>query len=173
MKNAKRLVVIVDVQNDFVDGALAAEGGREAVERVKELIAREKEKGSVIVYTQDLHGDNYLSTKEGKIIPVPHCIRGSSGADFAEGVYQKCAKVFEKQTFGSRALGSYAAEEGFEEIVFAGICTDICVISNVLLVKAFCPESDIKVIASASAGTTKENHLSALRIMKSCGVAIE
>ena len=174
MKNSsKRLLVIVDMQNDFVDGALAAEGGKDAVACAKALIARERQNGTQIVYTKDLHEKGYLETEEGKLIPVPHCIRGTKGAEFAEGVYIEGAKVFEKSAFASRALGEYAAKERFDEILFAGICTDICVVSNALLVKAFCPEAKLKVISSASAGSTRENHLAALRVMKCCCITIE
>ena len=169
----KRLVVIVDMQNDFVNGSLGAEGGQAALENVRALIKAERARNAEIVFTKDLHGDNYSETQEGKRLPVLHCIAGTRGAEFADGVYFEGAKVFEKETFASTALGEYARDGNYDEILFAGICTDICVVSNALLVKAFCPQTRIAVVSSACAGTTKENHLSALNVMKSCQIDIE
>ena len=169
----KKLLVVVDLQNDFVSGSLKAEGGEEAAVAVRALIERERAQGSEIVYTKDLHGDNYLKTQEGKRLPVPHCIRGTHGAEFADGIYLKGAKVFEKETFASIALAEYARRGNYDEILFAGICTDICVVSNALLVKAYCPQARVAVCSSACAGTTRENHLSALNVMKCCQIDIE
>lgn len=169
----KKLLVIVDVQNDFVNGALKADGGEQALKNVLALIERERKKNTEIVYTKDLHGENYLQTQEGKRLPVPHCISGTVGAEFAEGVFIRGAKVFEKDRFASVALAEYARDGGYREILLAGICTDICVISNALLLKAFCPDAEIRINASASAGTTKDNHLAAIKLMKSCHIDIE
>ena len=168
----KKLLVIVDMQNDFVDGVLGAEGGKEAVQVARALIDKERTVGTQIVFTKDLHGENYLETQEGKRLPVPHCIKGTHGALLAKELESANAKIFEKDTFASVALARFAREEGFDEIAFAGICTDICVVSNALLVKAFCPEARIAVYADACAGTTKENHLAALQTMKSCQIDI-
>ena len=169
----KKLLVIVDMQNDFVNGTLGAEGGGEALIAVRALIERERNNHTEIVYTQDLHDENYLETQEGKRLPVPHCIRGTRGAQFADGIYMKGAKVFEKEAFASVALAEYARDGGFDEILLAGICTDICVVSNALLLKAYCPQTRIAVCASACAGTTRKNHLAALDVMKSCQIDIE
>lgn len=169
----KRLLVIVDLQNDFVSGSLKAEGAETALKNARSLIERERAMGTEIVFTKDTHDENYLRTQEGRRLPVPHCITNTHGIRFAEGVYSENAKVFEKNTFASVALGEFARDRQFDEIIFAGICTDICVISNALLVKAFCPQARIAVISSACAGTTKENHLSALNVMRSCQIDIE
>lgn len=169
----KRLLIVVDMQNDFVNGALKAEGGEEAAAAVRSLIARERARDAEIVYTKDLHGENYLQTQEGKRLPVPHCLRGTQGAELADGIYIKGAKVFEKETFASVALSEYVQKGNYDEILFAGICTDICVVSNALLVKAYCPQARVAVNASACAGTTKENHLAALDVMKCCQIDIE
>lgn len=169
----KRLLVIVDMQKDFIDGALGAEGGKAALENARALIAAERARGAETVFTKDLHGENYFETEEGKRLPVLHCIRGTQGAEFADGIYVQGARVFEKDTFASVPLGEFARDNQFDEILFAGICTDICVVSNALLVKAFCPQARIAVIASACAGTTKGNHLSALAVMRSCQIDIE
>ena len=169
----KKLLVVVDMQNDFISGSLKAAGGEEAAASVRALIEREQAQGTEIVYTKDLHGENYSETQEGKRLPVPHCMRGTHGADFADGIYLKGAKVFEKETFASVALAEYARDNQFDEILLAGICTDICVVSNALLLKAYCPQSRIAVYSSACAGTTRENHLSALSVMKCCQIDIE
>lgn len=168
----KKLLVIVDMQNDFVSGALKAEGGEIALKNAIALIKREKALGTEIVYTQDLHGENYLETQEGKRLPIPHCIKDTKGAELAEGVYCNGARVFEKGGFASVALGEYARAGCYDEILFAGICTDICVVSNALLVKAYCPNARLAVIASACAGTTQDNHLAALSVMKTCQIDI-
>lgn len=173
MRDMKRLLIVVDLQNDFVDGALGAEGGTAALENARALISKERARGTEVVFTKDLHGGNYLETQEGKRLPVPHCIAGTAGAEFSAGVFAEGARVFEKETFASVALGEYARSGAFDEILFAGICTDICVVSNALLVKAFCPNARIAVISAACAGTTRENHLCALNVMKSCQIDIE
>lgn len=169
----KKLLVIVDMQNDFVSGALKAEGGESALKNAIALVAREKAQGTEVVYTQDLHGDNYLETQEGKRLPIPHCIKGTSGAELADGIYLDGARVFEKDGFASVALGEYARAGEYDEILLAGICTDICVVSNALLIKAYCPNARIAVISSSCAGTTKDNHLAALNVMRTCQIDIE
>ena len=168
----KKLLVIVDMQNDFVDGALAASGGIDAVRSARALIEKEHQQGTQIVFTKDWHGANYLETQEGKRLPVPHCIAGTRGAELYDGLYLKDAKVFEKSAFASLELARFVRDEGFDEVLFAGICTDICVVSNALLVKAYCPEARVAVYASACAGTTKENHLAALQTLRSCQIDI-
>lgn len=168
----KKLLVIVDMQNDFVDGVLAASGGTDAANNARALIEKERLQGTQIVFTKDLHGENYLDTQEGKRLPVPHCIAGTRGAELYKGLYLKGAKVFEKGAFASLELARFVRDEAFDEVLFAGICTDICVVSNALLVKAFCPEARVAVYASACAGTTKENHLAALQTMKNCQIDI-
>ena len=168
----KKLLVIVDMQGDFVDGALGAEGGRDAVQNARPLIQKAQAQGTEIVFTKDLHGDNYLNTQEGKRLPVPHCIAGTVGAEISADLYFDGATVFEKNAFASVELAEYARRERFDEIAFAGICTDICVVSNALLVKAFCPEARVAVYADCCAGTTRENHLAALQVMKCCQIDI-
>ena len=168
----KKLLVIVDMQNDFVDGALGAEGGIEAVKNARSLIEKARKSGTQVVFTKDLHGNNYLDTQEGKRLPVPHCQRGTAGAEIAKELPVDGACVFEKNTFASVELAEYARREGFDEVAFAGICTDICVVSNALLVKAYCPEARVAVYADCCAGTTKDNHLAALQVMSCCQIDI-
>ena len=168
----KKLLVIVDMQNDFVDGALGAEGGKEAVQNARELLAKARAEGTQVVFTKDLHGDNYLETQEGKRLPVPHCIKGTEGAQIAKELSVDGATVFEKNAFASVELAEFTRQEGFDEIIFAGICTDICVVSNALLVKAYNPDTRVAVVADCCAGTMKENHLAALQVMKCCQIDI-
>ena len=122
------------------------------------------------LYTQDTHGGDYLETHEGKLLPVPHCIRCTAGWEIVPQLFRRGARVFEKGTFGSVPLAEYAA--GYGEITLCGVCTDICVVSNALLIRAFAPEAGVRVAASACAGTSPEAHQAALLTMKSCQIEI-
>lgn len=165
----KKLLVVVDMQNDFVTGPLGSPEARRILPAVRRLVEEAEE----VVYTADTHFENYLSTREGRLLPVPHCLRGTEGWKIADGIYREGAKIFEKHSFGSPELAEYARCGGYEEIVFCGVCTDICVVSNVLLVKAALPEAEVKVISSACAGVTPEKHEAALETMRSCQVTVE
>ncbi len=164
----KKLLVVVDMQRDFVTGSLGTEEARAIVPRVRELVAAAEE----VVFTADTHGENYLETQEGRRLPVPHCIAGTEGWEILPEVYRAGAKIFEKPSFGSEALASYVKEGGYGEIVFCGVCTDICVVSNALLVKAALPEAEVRVVSSACAGTTPARHCAALETMRSCQVTV-
>lgn len=166
MSGIRRLLVVVDMQRDFVDGALGSEAARKIVPAVQALVAEADE----VVYTQDTHEENYLDTHEGKFLPVPHCIRGTAGWEIVPQLFRRGARVFEKGTFGSVPLAEYAA--GYGEITLCGVCTDICVVSNALLIRAFAPEAGVRVAASACAGTSPEAHQAALLTMKSCQIEI-
>ena len=168
----KRLLVVVDMQNDFVSGALGSPAAEAVVPAVKEIISCALKEGWRVVYTQDTHGEDYLSTNEGRRLPVLHCIKGSHGWEIVSELKPLRGRVFEKGAFGSIALAEYARDNEYGEITLSGVCTDICVISNALLLKAYCPEADVRVAASACAGTTAENHAAALIAMKSCQVEI-
>lgn len=168
----KRLLVVVDMQNDFVYGALGTEQAQKIVPAVAALVEGAKREGADIVYTQDTHGDDYLSTREGKKLPVPHCLKGSDGWEIVSPLKPLCGRAFEKGAFGSIALAEYVRDSGYGEITLCGVCTDICVVSNALLIKAYCPEADVRAVASACAGTTAENHAAALTAMKSCQIDI-
>lgn len=161
------------MQNDFIDGAL---GTKEAVEIVPKVAEKIKEFQGEIVFTRDTHYENYSETQEGKKLPVPHCIQGSKGWQISE-VLEKLRtpkmKVFDKPAFGSVALAEYLAEkEELETVELVGLCTDICVISNAMVIKAFLPEVFIQVDASCCAGVTKESHKNALEAMKMCQIEI-
>lgn len=171
----KKLLIAVDMQNDFVHGALGSGCAKEIVSRVAALIEQEKEKGTEIVFTKDTHGEDYPATQEGRLLPVLHCVKGSRGWETIPELvpYAADARVFEKGAFGSVELAEYVRENGFEQITLCGVCTDICVISNALLIKAFCPEAIVRVISSACAGTSEENHRAALTAMWSCQIIVE
>ncbi len=171
----RSILVVVDMQNDFIDGAL---GTKEAVAIVPKVA--EKMKGYEprnIYLTRDTHYENYLETQEGRNLPVEHCIKDTEGwqlraeiAEAAEG-----ATVVDKPTFGSVELaGKLMVERAQEalEIEVVGLCTDICVVSNALLLKAAMPEAPITVDAACCAGVTPEKHRAALETMKSCQINV-
>lgn len=173
----KNVLVVIDVQNDFIDGAL---GSKEAQEALPRIIERVKGFQGQVFATKDTHFDGYLETQEGKNLPVPHCIKGTNGWDFpeelAELMEEKAARVFEKTTFGSVDLAQELKrrfDQGkIESVEFVGFCTDICVVSNALLVKAESPELPIVVDARCCAGVTTEKHQNALDVLESCQVRV-
>lgn len=171
----KKLLVVVDMQNDFVSGALGTEGARSVVSAAEALIVREKRAGAEIVFTQDTHGGDYLKTSEGRLLPVPHCMKGTEGWEIVPRLKLLAAgeKRFEKSTFASISLAEYARDGEYAEIALCGVCTDICVVSNAILLKAYCPEATVRVISAACAGTTPENHNAALLTMRSCQIFVE
>lgn len=171
----KKLLIVVDMQNDFVSGALGTERAKNILPRVAALIAREQERGAETVFTKDTHGEDYPATQEGRLLPVSHCVKGTHGWEIAPELapYAAGMRVFKKGAFGSVELAEYARENGFQEITLCGVCTDICVISNALLIKAYCPESTVRVVASACAGTSEDAHQAALTAMRSCQVIVE
>lgn len=163
-----KYLIVVDVQNDFIDGALGSPDAVEIVPRVKEKI--DKFDGTVL-YTRDTHGENYMETQEGSFLPVPHCIKGSAGWEISPELDVK-GMVFDKPTFGSRELAEYLSEQEVDSVELIGLDTDICVLSNALLIKAFMPEVPVKVDASCCARSSKENHRQALEAMKICQIII-
>ncbi len=174
----KKLIVVVDMQNDFIDGVLGSAQAVKIVENCRKKIVKARENGDIVIFTRDTHGQDYMESEEGKNLPVPHCIKGSAGweisgalSDLTEG-----AAIIDKITFGSNKLGEMAAdicrESNIEAIELFGLCTDICVISNALMVKAFCPNIPIFVDAACSAGVTPESHDIALSAMESCQIHI-
>lgn len=178
-----KCLVIVDMQNDFIDGVLGTSEAQAIVPKVVEKIKNFSD--GYIVATLDTHGADYLSTMEGKNLPVPHCIEGTEGWYINKDIVDAAATLNEgvvlgslrKSTFGSTELASYLSHMCFthniEAIEFIGVCTDICVISNAMLAKAFLPEVPIIVDASCCAGVTPESHKNALAAMKQCHIIIE
>ena len=171
----RNLLVVVDMQNDFIDGSL---GTKEAVAIVDNVIAEiAKYDTKDIFATRDTHPENYLETQEGKNLPVVHCVKGTDGWQVNEKVKTalKDTVVIDKPTFGSKILAeeiTKIAEKEDITVTLFGLCTDICVISNAILVKAFLPEVPIEVDASCCAGVTPESHERALRAMESCQITI-
>ena len=168
----KKLLIVVDMQKDFIDGALGTAEAQRILPAVKERIAGFRAEGGEVVFTRDTHGADYLSTKEGRHLPVPHCIEGTPGWQIAEGLRKEGEQVFDKPSFGSLALAEYVRAGGYKSVEFIGVCTDICVISNALLLKAYLPEVPVKVAASYCAGVTPEQHAQALEAMKPCQIEI-
>ena len=173
----KRFLIVVDMQNDFIDGSLGTAEARAIVPAVTERIRRAREDGETIIATLDTHGEDYLDTREGRYLPVRHCIRDTEGWRIRPEVAALlggCVSL-EKPTFGSvRLPGSSTSWRGATriEIELIGLCTDICVVSNALLLKAPFPEADIAVRASCCAGVTPEKHEAALAVMASCQIDV-
>lgn len=168
----KKLLIVVDMQNDFVTGSLGSAEAVAILPNVTERLRLAREKGDAVVFTRDTHFENYFETQEGKKLPVLHCVKGTRGWEIADGLYKDNELVFDKPTFGSLELAQFVKEEGFNEVELIGVCTDICVVSNALLIKAYCPEVKVMVSADCCAGVTKESHESALKTMASCQVEI-
>lgn len=172
----RKILIVVDMQKDFVDGAL---GTAEAVAIVPAVVEKIKEyKKEDIFVTRDTHQKDYLSTQEGRNLPVEHCIEGTPGWELDSKVAEAVsgAAVVNKPTFGSTALVDMIkkiAEKEDISIELIGLCTDICVVSNALLLKAAMPEVEISVDASCCAGVTPEKHKAALETMRSCQIMVK
>ena len=173
----RKLLVVVDMQNDFIDGSLGTPEAEAIVENVKNKI-REYDQADIYV-TMDTHTPDYLNTQEGKNLPVVHCVRGTEGWQIREDIRDLLpeAKIYEKPTFGSMELAAdlaaLAASGEDPEIELIGLCTDICVVSNALIIKAAMPEVPVSVDASCCAGVTPASHQAALETMKMCQVAVK
>lgn len=170
-RKKKKLLVVVDMQNDFIDGALGTPQAQKIVTHVAERIKQAADEGETIVYTRDTHSADYPTTLEGKLLPVPHCIAGTHGHEISDRL-PLLGKIIDKPTFGSVELGRFAQENKFEEAELIGLCTDICVLSNAMLLRAFCPEMQVSVRADCCAGVTPDSHETALNAMKNCQVRI-
>ena len=172
----KRILVVVDMQNDFVDGSL---GTGEAVKIVHDVAEKIEHFDGEIFVTYDTHMENYMNTAEGRKLPVPHCIKGTDGWKLNDEIQRaldgKSYIPVEKPTFGSVRLpaliGECAGDEDFS-IELIGLCTDICVVSNALLLKASYPEVEITVDAACCAGVSPETHQAALSTMKCCQINV-
>lgn len=166
-----KYLVVVDMQNDFIDGSL---GTPEAVSIVPAVVKKIQEFDGEVLYTRDTHQPDYMDTQEGHKLPVPHCIEGTTGWELAPAIAALCkSEPINKPTFGSIALGKYMeSRKNVESITLIGLCTDICVISNALLLKATLPEVPILVDASCCAGVTVQSHNNALEAMKMCQIEI-
>jgi nicotinamidase-related amidase len=174
-EDVRKLLIVVDMQNDFIDGSLGTKEAEAIVENVKNKIRNYAAED--IFVTMDTHEADYLDSQEGKNLPVEHCIKGTAGWEIREDIKDLLgdAKIVEKPTFGSMDLAcqiSEIAENENIEIELVGLCTDICVVSNALLLKAAMPEVKISVDSSCCAGVTPDNHEAALTTMKSCQIEV-
>lgn len=169
----KKVLIVIDMQNDFIDGALGTPEAEKIVPLVKAKIEEAQANGDIVVYTRDTHHENYLETPEGKKLPVKHCIKGTPGWEIAESLYVDRAKIFDKPTFASLDLVHDLVASPCEEVEIVGLCTDICVVSNALLIKAYLPELEIIVDSKCCAGVTPESHLAALETMKMCQITVK
>lgn len=167
MSEKKKYLVVIDMQNDFCTGALKNADAVAAIPFIKEKIAEFRKSGASIVYTRDTHGLDYMSSLEGKHLPVPHCIEGTEGWQITEELRPQAEdKIINKKTFGYPGWAN-ELEDG-SEIYMAGTCTDICVVSNALAIKAALPNAEVYVFKEGCAGLTKEKHEAALKVMASC-----
>ena len=173
------ILIVVDMQNDFVSGALGTPEAAGIVPFVAGRLVDGINRGEEILFTRDTHGPDYLETQEGRRLPVPHCIRGTEGWEIIPQLQPDTVgrTVIDKPTFGSRALGEEVArlneKEPVEKITLIGVCTDICVLSNALLAKAFLPEAEIVVEANCCAGVTPEAHRTALAALGPCQITVK
>ena len=171
----RKILIVIDMQNDFIDAALGTKEAQAIVGAVMEKIRSYPAED--VIATMDTHGENYMQTQEGKYLPVPHCIRGSEGWQIRPEIAELLtgAGIYEKPTFGSTALAAdlkALSEKEEIELELVGLCTDICVVSNALLLKACMPEVKITVDASCCAGVTPAKHLAALETMRSCQIQV-
>ena len=170
----QEILIVVDMQNDFIDGSL---GTAEAVRIVPRVAEKIRSFPGTVLFTRDTHGPDYLSSQEGQRLPVVHCVKGTEGWQIRPELQALCQSVpIDKPTFGSVVLGEKLLELDREEkiasVTLVGLCTDICVISNALLVKAFLPEVPVTVDAACCAGVTPRSHLNALEAMKMCQITV-
>lgn len=190
----KKVLIVVDMQNDFITGVLGTEEARAITPKVAQYIRDHADKDTVLFFTRDTHDADYLNTQEGKKLPVPHCLKDTYGWELApemeEVIYDTRDKysdfdtyfpyvsdhIIDKPTFGSIDLQNLLyvldEEDDVKEITLLGVCTDICVISNAMLAKATLPEATVKVVADCCAGVSPETHKTALEAMKLCQIDI-
>jgi nicotinamidase-related amidase len=166
----KKTLIVIDMQNDFIDGALGTKEAQAIVPNVKKKIEEYEARGDAIVFTRDTHQSDYLNTNEGKHLPVEHCIEGTYGWEISNELNLTSPyPIVDKPTFGNLNWKTFF---DFEEVELVGLCTDICVVSNALILKATFPEINITVDASCCAGVTPESHKAALTTMKMCQIEV-
>ena len=168
-----KLLIVIDMQNDFIDGALGTAEAVGIVPAVAAKLAGRRAEGWQVLFTRDTHGEDYLDTQEGKRLTVPHCIWGTDGWQISSALEVGDAALVDKPTFGSLDLAEAVADLGEpEEIELVGLCTDICVISNAMILKARFPEARVLVDAACCAGVSPETHENALKAMRVCQIDV-
>ncbi len=168
-----KYLIVVDLQKDFVDGSLGTSEAVSIIPRVKEVIADRCKRGYNIIFTRDTHSADYMSTNEGKHLPVKHCIKNTDGWEIYEGLLcglSPDTKIIDKPSFGYLDWKEHITDDGELEIELIGLCTDICVVSNALILKATFPEAKISADPTACAGVTPNSHDAALLTMKMCQI---
>ncbi|MDR3271082.1 MAG: cysteine hydrolase [Peptococcaceae bacterium] len=172
----KKALVVIDMQNDFISGALGSAAARAIVPRVVRKLKIHSEMGSRIIFTRDTHTPDYLNTQEGMSLPVVHCVKDTPGwriaDEIATAVCLDDCQIFDKGGFGSVELAQYLRDEVYEEIELLGLVSSICVVSNALLIKAYLPEAKLSVDASCTAGITEEDYQASLCVLKMCQIQL-
>lgn len=174
----KKTLIVIDMQNDFIDGSLGTKEAVAIVPNVLDKIKASKDAGDRIIFTRDTHFENYMDTQEGKKLPVKHCIKGTDGWQIREGLCEAAydnkeeATIIDKKSFGFTDWKGILGNDYDGEIELIGLCTDICVVSNALIIKALYPEARVSVDSKCCAGVTPVLHDSALKTMGSCQVDI-
>ena len=172
----RKILLVIDMQNDFIDGALGTPEAAAIVDNVAAEIG--KYPAADVFATRDTHAENYLDTQEGRNLPVTHCVKGTPGWELNPKIAAALgnAVVIDKPSFGSKELAermARLAQEDELDITLVGLCTEICVVSNALLLKAFLPETPVRVIAGCCAGVTPESHRAALKTMQMCQIQVQ
>lgn len=168
-----KVLAIIDMQKDFIDGALGTKEAVAIVPKVAARLAQAQADGETVVFTRDTHHADYLSTQEGRKLPVPHCLEGTDGWQIDAALAVEDAPIFDKPGFGSPALIEYLRSlPALEGVEFIGLCTDICVITNAMMTKGALPEVPLSVRADCCAGVTPQSHETALQAMRMCQISI-
>ena len=165
-----KILIVVDMQNDFVSGSLGTAEARDIITKVR---AKLDSFDGDVIFTRDTHNEDYLKTNEGKHLPVEHCIKGSWGWEIIDELKPYVKKVIDKPTFGSTELVEYLKTKNYDSFELCGLCTDICVVSNALLIKANFYEAEVSVDSTCCAGVTVNSHNSALETMKMCQIEVK
>ena len=165
---SQKTLIVVDMQNDFVTGSLGTKEAVAIIPAIKKKIDEYQNNDGRIIFTRDTHHENYLETSEGKHLPVVHCVKGTKGWEIVDELQAEDCRIIDKETFGYLEWKS----EQLEEVELVGVCTDICVVSNALIIKAAYPEMTVTVDASCCAGVTPELHQAAITTMKSCQIQV-
>ena len=168
MKN--KALVVIDYQNDFVYGALGTQEARSISNNVKAKVEEARKNGDLVIFTHDTHFDDYLNTREGRWLPIPHCLSESEGWEIADNIDDFPHSIVRKTDFGFFGWHDVLAKCDAVELI--GVCTDICVVSNALILRNLFPDMEVLVDASCCAGTTPEAHKAALQVMKSCQITV-
>lgn len=169
-----KVLIVVDMQNDFIDAALGTKEAVAIVPAVASKISEYRKNGNTVIFTRDTHQTNYMETQEGKNLPVIHCVEGTDGWQISSKLDVADSKIFNKPSFGSMELAEYVSTlSDVEEMELIGLCTGICVISNAFILKAKMPEIKITVDSSCCACVTPESHATALNAMKLCQINVK